>query len=200
MNALTSSLTNKQSRLYALLARLLSYPGPEYRLAARAAHRLLSEEFPEQPGQLDRFSTWVQGAPLEELEEVFTRTFDLNPVCCLEVGWQLYGEDYNRGSFMVQMRQQIRAHGLAESMELPDHLSNLLPLLGRMAPEQAGPLCASSILPALIKMQKGLDGTGSPYEEILLLLHRLIEPLAAPYPKPAPPLTQITRKEEVIHG
>jgi nitrate reductase delta subunit len=189
-----------QTGLYNLLARLLSYPGPEYRLAARAAQQLLSGESPEQTGQLHRFSSWVQSAPLEELEEVFTRTFDLNPVCCLEVGWQLYGEDYNRGSFMVQMRQQIRAHGLAETMELPDHLSNLLPLLGSMEPEQAGPLCASSILPALTKMQKGLEGTGSPYEEILLAVRQLIEPLAAPYPKPAPPLTQITRKEEVIHG
>lgn len=190
---------NKLRRLCDLLARLLGYPGTDYPMAARAAQQLLSEEFPEQTGHLDRFSSYVQGAPPEELEELFTRTFDLNPVCCLEVGWQLYGEDYNRGNFMVRMRQQIRAHGLAESIELPDHLANLLPLLGRLEPEDAGPLCASSVLPALIKMQEGLAGRGNPYEELLFVLRELVEQMAAEYPKPTPPLIQITRKE-TAHG
>lgn len=189
-----------KSRLYDLLARLLSYPGGDYPLAARSAQQLLAYEFPELAGHLDTFASFVQNTTLEELEEMFTRTFDLNPVCCLEVGWHLYGEDYNRGSFMVQMRQQIRAHGLSESIELPDHLANLLPMLGRMQPEEAGPLCAASILPALVKMQQGLEGKNSPFMDILNLLHELIEPVAAPYPKPAPQLAQITRKDEINHG
>ena len=199
MNAALKVPTGK-SRLYDLLAQLLSYPSAGYPLAVRAAQRLLAQEFPGHAGQLDHFAAYVQDASLEELEEAFTRTFDLNPVCCLEVGWHLYGEDYNRGSFMVQMRQQIRAHGLSESIELPDHLANLLPMLGRMQPEEAGPLCAASILPALVKMQEGLESKSSPFKEVLDVLHRLVEPVAAPYPKPAPPLTQITRKEEAVHG
>ncbi|MBI2820088.1 MAG: molecular chaperone TorD family protein [Acidobacteria bacterium] len=186
-------------RLYDLLARLLSYPAADYPHALRLCQPLLREQHPEHSASFDRFATYVQAAPPEELEELFTRTFDLNPVCCLEVGWQLYGEDYNRGTFMVKMRQQLRAHGVPESIELPDHLANLLPLLGRMEPAEAGPLCASSILPALVKMQAGLEGKNNPYEEVLLAVRRLIEPLAAPYPRPAPQLTQIQRKEEVIH-
>lgn len=191
---------NNQTRLYDLLARLLSYPAAEYRLAARACQRLLRESFPETPNQLERFAAHVETASLEELEELFTRTFDLNPVCCLEAGWQLYGEDYNRGSFMVKMRQQMRAHGVPESIELPDHLANLLPLLARMEPEEAGPLCASSILPALEKMQAGLGGTDNPYAEVLAAVRALVEQLAAPYPQPAQPLIQIRQKEGAIHG
>ena len=190
---------NHEPRLFDLLARLLSYPGADYALAARACQQVLYDEFPEQAGQLDRFASYVRGARLEELEESFTRTFDLNPVCCLEVGWQLYGEDYNRGSFMVEMRQRIRSHGITETLELPDHLANLLPLLGRMEPQEAGPLCASYVLPALVKMQTGLEGNNNPYEEVLFALRQLIERLAAPYPKPAQPLTQIQRKEKVCH-
>lgn len=191
---------SNQTCVYDLLARLLSYPAKEYRLAARACQRLLRESFPETPNHLERFTAHVETASLEELEELFTRTFDLNPVCCLEVGWQLYGEDYNRGSFMVQMRQQMRAHSVPESIELPDHLANLLPLLGRMEPEEAGPLCASSILPALEKMQTGLGGTENPYAEVLAAVRTLLEPLAAPYPQPAPPLIQIRQKEGAIHA
>jgi len=191
---------NHEPRLFDLLAHLLSYPGADYAFAARTCQQVLYDEFPEQAGQLDRFASYVQGARLEELEESFTRTFDLNPVCCLEVGWQLYGEDYHRGRFMVSMRQQLRAHGVPESIELPDHLANLLPLVGRMQPAEAGPLCAASILPALEKMQAGLKGHDNPYEEVLLAVRRLIEPLAAPYPRPAPQFTQIQSKEEVLHG
>ena len=190
---------NNETRLYDLLASLLSYPGTDYPHAVSACQQLLREQHPEHSASFDRFASFVQAAPLEELEESFTRTFDLNPVCCLEVGWQLHGEDYNRGSFMVSMRQQLRAHGVPETIELPDHLANLLPLVGRMEPEEAGPLCASSILPALAKMQAGLEGSANPYEEVLLAVRNLIEPLAAPYPQPAPQLTQIQRKENIIH-
>ena len=191
---------NRQHRLYDLLARLLAYPDAEYPHAVRSCQQLLGELHPEQSESLDRFVSYVQGAALEDLEELFTRTFDLNPVCCLEVGWQLHGEDYNRGSFMVAMRQQLRAYGVPETIELPDHLVHLLPLLGRMEPGDAGPLCAASILPALTKMQAGLEGSNNPYEEVLLAVHRLLEPLAAPYPQPSQALTQIQEKEEVVHG
>jgi len=191
---------NGETRLNDLLARLLSYPAADYPHAARACGRLLQERDPEHFASFERFVAYVQSTPLEEMEELFTRTFDLNPVCCLEVGWQLYGEDYNRGRFLVSMRQQLRAHSVPESIELPDHLANLLPLLGRMEPEESGPLCAASILPALQKMQTGLEGHNNIFEEVLFAVRRLIEPLAAPYPQPTAPLTQIQRKEEVIHG
>jgi nitrate reductase delta subunit len=189
-----------ETRLYDLLARLLSYPAGDYPHAARACQGLLRGDESEWSESFERFSSFAQTTPLEELEELFTRTFDLNPVCCLEVGWQLYGEDYNRGRFMVRMRQLLRAHGVPESIELPDHLANLLPLLGRMEPEEAGPLCAASILPALEKMQAGLADRGNPYVELLLAVRRLLESLAAPYPRSAPPLIQIQGKEEVLHG
>ena len=191
---------NNETRIYDLLARLLSYPAADYPHAVRACQQLLREHDPERAASFDRFASYVQAAPLAEMEELFTRTFDLNPVCCLEVGWQLYGEDYHRGRFMVSMRQQLRAHSVPESIELPDHLANLLPLVGRMQPAEAGPLCAASILPALEKMQAGLKGHDNPYEEVLLAVRRLIEPLAAPYPRPAPQFTQIQSKEEVLHG
>ena len=34
---------------------------------------------------------WADLTP-EQQQELFVRTFDLNPLCSLEVGWQLYGE------------------------------------------------------------------------------------------------------------
>jgi nitrate reductase delta subunit len=154
-------------------------------MAVRKCQELLRTAFPEEPQILQRFASHVASSSLDELEELFTRTFDLNPVCCLEVGWQLYGEDYNRGSFMVRMRQQMRLLGIAESIELPDHLSNLLPLLARMDAAEAGNLCASYLLPALRKMQQGISGSDNPYEEVLDAVAKLIEREAAPFAEAA---------------
>jgi nitrate reductase delta subunit len=190
---------NKQPQLFDLLASVLSYPDQNYCDTVLACGQFLDESNPKLSGELGRFTAFVKGAAVEKLEELFTRTFDLNPVCCLEVGWQLYGEDYNRGSFMVKMRQQMRAHDVPESIELPDHLANLLRLLGRMEPDESGPLCASYLLPAMAKMQSGLEGEENPYEEVLSTVRQLLELLAAGYPRPAEPLIHIRRKEEVIH-
>lgn len=189
----------ERRRLCDLLAQLLSYPKAGYADAARACQELLRAEFPEQAAAFGRFVQYAQTAHSEEMEELFTRTFDLNPVCCLEAGWHLYGEDYNRGEFLVKMRQLLRQHGVAETIELPDHLSNLLPLLGRMKSEEAGPLCASFLLPALEKMQAGLEGRQNPYEPVLSAARQVAASLAAGYSRPAPPLIPISRKEEVVH-
>ena len=48
---------------------------------------------------------------------------DINPECTLEVGWQLYGEDYNRGAFLVRMRAWMRSVGVEERGELPADLA-----------------------------------------------------------------------------
>ena len=88
-----------------------------------------------------------------ELEELYTRTFDINPVCSLEVGWHLFGEDYNRGAFLVRMRGLLREHGIEEGAELPDHLESVLRVLDafvkrdRAVPGFRGNLCVGVLYP-----------------------------------------------------
>jgi nitrate reductase delta subunit len=87
---------------------------------------------------LEAFDGWARGQSTEAMQEAFTQTFDLNPVCALEVGWQLFGEEYERGAFMVHMRQLLRDHAVPEGGELPDHLSSLLAVLPRLARRRRG--------------------------------------------------------------
>jgi nitrate reductase assembly molybdenum cofactor insertion protein NarJ len=65
------------------------------------------------------------------------------------------------------MRDQLRRAGLAETTELPDHLTLVLPAVARMAPREADRFTADLLLPALGKMLAGLAGKGSPYEDAL---------------------------------
>ncbi len=166
--------------LYDLAAGLLFYPGAGYREQAERCRRELAAALPEAGDALAAFAEGVRGLPPEEVEELFTRTFDLNPTCSPEVGWHLFGENYSRGEFLVQMRQELRRHGLPESTELPDHLAHVLPVLGRLPPAEAGPFAERCVLPALDKMLAGLAGKENLYEKLLDAVRRLVAARHAP--------------------
>lgn len=93
---------------------------------------------------------------LYRAQERFVRTFELNPVCALEVGWQLYGEQYARGTFLVRMRELVRDTGLTEGTELPDHLSMVLRVIPRAAEPRATKLARRFTLTALQGMREKL--------------------------------------------
>jgi len=156
------------------LASVLRYPDGGYRdrvgSCAAAVERLSGEA----AALVGSFAGEVAGLSREELEELYTRTFDLNPACTLDLGWHLYGEAYERGRFLVTIRGLLRAHDIAESSELPDHLSHVLPLLGRMEPEQASELARNAVVPALATMCEALESTENPYRHVLAAARTLV--------------------------
>jgi nitrate reductase assembly molybdenum cofactor insertion protein NarJ len=90
------------------------------------------------------------------LQELYVQTFEFNPACTLEIGWHLFGENYERGEFLVRMREQLRRYGIAETSELPDHLRHLLLLIGRAEHAEAAELAGQFVLPALAKISDAL--------------------------------------------
>ncbi len=167
---------------------LLTYPDEYYLARASEARQEMSAVSPEVSEHVIRFFEGVRGMSTEGLQELFTRTFDLNPACVLEVGWQLFGDEYKRGEFLVRMRQLLAEHGAPASKELPDHLPRVLDLLPRLEHDEANELTAHFVLPALAKMLAGLEGKGNPYEALLKAVQAA---LAACY---------ASATEEVNHG
>jgi len=160
-------MTN-QSILYDTLAGLLAYPGPDYGKTLHFCRSAMSAMDAEAAAQLDEL--WVRLEPLstEQLQELYVQTFELNPVCSLEAGWHLFGENYERGEFLVLMRQQLRRHELIESAELPDHLTHVLPVIGRMEVQEAAQFHESFLGKALDKMMEGLRGKDNPFELLIV--------------------------------
>jgi nitrate reductase delta subunit len=142
------------------LANLFQYPDEQYHAAVNICRAVAPE-----------FAAAVEQLTVSDLEELFTRTFDLNPVCSLEVGWHLYGENYSRGDFLVTMRQHLRRLGIRESHELPDHLTHVLRVLSRLDSAEAAAFAAAYVLPAMKKMLAALEGKQNPYEELLKSIH-----------------------------
>ena len=186
--------------LYNALAAVLTYPGEDY--FRRVAHCLalaqavvipsegeprrqdaqLSRDLQGEPesrdlhgaGLLARCAASLRSLSTTQQQELFTQTFDLNPVCSLELGWHLFGENYDRGLLLVKMRQQLRLHGLEESTELPDHLTCALRLLARMDRESAATFTEAIVLPALEKMLAALRGKENPYENVLEAVRQVL--------------------------
>jgi len=157
------------------LARLLRYPTEGYAGEAIRIYDSVSVGEPEIAELLGRFLEQTHGLSLEDLQALYTASFDLDPFCSLEVGWHLFGENYERGEFLVKMRKEMRRFGVTESAELPDHLTHVLEVLGRMEPEEAADFAATCLFSALDKMAAGFKDKKNPFENVLRAAVRLME-------------------------
>jgi nitrate reductase delta subunit len=153
--------------LFDAVADLLVYPDATAEPSLRAAVHALFDA----PGVLAdaarRHARFLDVTPPTDLEERFTRTFDINPACTLEVGWQLFGEDYRRGAFLVAMRQTMRKAGVEETGELPDHLTHVLRVLGRLDDDERPTFATSFVTPALERMAARFKDRENPWRELL---------------------------------
>ena len=111
------------------------------------------------------------------MQELYVQTFEFNPACTLEIGWHLFGENYERGEFLVRMRERLRHYGIPETSDLPDHLRHLLLLIGRAKHQEAAELAGQFVLPALGKIREALHD--NVYEPLIAAIEAKLE---ADYP------------------
>lgn len=155
------------------VATLFDYPDEDYpdRVAACARH-VGSED-------MRRFAAEICALPLSRQQELFVQTFDLDPKATLEIGWHIFGEQYERGDFLVEMRDRLRETGIVENGELPDHLLHVLPLLARMPAAEAGSLAASRIAPALAKIESAIPAD-NPFSTLVRAARSLVAGVQVP--------------------
>ncbi len=138
---------------YRLFAPLLAYPGPALLKAVDACRSMLRLHCPEAVDTLEPFARWVAGTPLHDQEEIYTRTFHIQAICYLDLGYVLFGEDYKRGEFLVNMKREQAQAGNDCGDELPDNLVNVLNLMPLLKDVQlARDLGGRVMIPALRRM------------------------------------------------
>ena len=105
--------------------------------------------------------------PLGKWEELHTRTLDLNPPAAPYVGFQTWGESYQRGTFLSKLNRELMEAQVDPAGELPDHLIPVLRYLGR-APDPLPDLVAA-FDPAVQRMIEGLRKVdpANPYLSLL---------------------------------
>jgi len=152
------------------LSKLLSYPDDSAVQTAELLFVVLQSEIPAAAREASKFGGFAEHSELSKLEEAFTGTFDVNPACALEVGWHLFGEEYARGMFLVRMREELRKYDLAESNELPDHISHVLAIVSLMPADEATRFVRACVQPAVEKMNHALAGKETPYADVISCL------------------------------
>jgi nitrate reductase delta subunit len=158
----------------ALVAACLEYPSAVTpSLARRAAERAAGDHIALARALWD-LAVWLETAPLGEAEERYTALFDLDPVCTLHVGYQVFGDTYPRGAFIAHMARELRQAGVGRGSDLPDFLPVVLRLLAVIGADEAEPLLEVVVRPALAKMSQALTGSRSPWSDVIRALPELL--------------------------
>jgi nitrate reductase assembly molybdenum cofactor insertion protein NarJ len=151
-------MTNKNIIHYEKLAQLFQYPRTDYKEKVKEAETVLSELYPEILTTFKQFSDFVSNSSHDEITEIFTRTFDVQAITTLDVGYVLFGDDYKRGELLVNLNREHREAANECTDELADNLANLLSLLPKMQNHDIrDELVEIIIMPSLIKIINEFD-------------------------------------------
>lgn len=164
---------------YEHLARLFDYPRADYPLWVQSAYHLLAGRYVVAAARIAEFAQILptEGGPfvqeeLDEVQEIFTRSFDVQAITTLGVGYLMFGDDYKRGELLVNLRREQREVGIDCKNELPDHLPNVLRLIARWEDEELRREFVESILyPAVEQMIDEFDVRRSAAREELYRKH-----------------------------
>lgn len=142
---------------YSLLAELFDFPGPGYHPRARRLRERLAADYPEAAAELQLFLDVIPSSA-NALQELYTRTFEVQSLTTLSIGYILFGDDYKRGDLLANLN---REHTLVANDcrgELADHLPNVLRLIPLIEDEEVlGELMLDLLLPALTLMTREFD-------------------------------------------
>ncbi len=157
--------------LYDLFADLLEYPTTAALQKSGLYIQHLRETDPVAAQSFEAFQGGTQERTLEQMEELFTRVFDMQPLCYPYVGYHLFGESYKRGAFMAQLNETYHQCGFIVEKELPDHISIVLRYLAldseKRTEDFGWALLYDGLMPALKKMTVALKKhTENPYAEL----------------------------------
>lgn len=161
-------------------AALLRYPNQALPQIAADCLEQLRQNRPEAAQQLLPFAKFLAASDRSRIEEVFTGTFDLQPLCHPYVGYQLCGESQQRTMFLIKLQELYRQHDYLCGSELPDHLGEMLRFIGITTDQVCRrELIEDGLLPALTKIIQGMDNPDHPYLGLLKALHSFLSDCSA---------------------
>ncbi len=156
-----------RKELYSLLSKLLEYPTTDLWATASRCRDLIKDVDPKAGQLVADIASYVETTPLGTLEELYTATFDVNPVCSPYVGYQLLGDDPKRSTLLVKMQEEYRAAGVDTGKELPDHLAMVFQFLATQEdPAVEEEIVETALLPTLTKMKDSLS-ENNPYGSLI---------------------------------
>lgn len=142
---------------YAKIADLFDFPQAGFRERAQQVFEVLSESHSRAACELEQFIHLMPTDILDQ-QELFTRSFDVQPITTLDVGYILFGDDYKRGELLVNLNREHHTAGIDCRGELADYLPNILRLLPLLVDQElVQDLVSELLVPALDAMIAEFD-------------------------------------------
>ncbi len=146
------------SKNYESVAQLLYYPNNQFPEKVKRIQALLDKEYSKASKYLIKFTKFVESVKLSGVQEIYTRTFDVQAITTLDIGYVLFGDDYKRGELLSNLSREHKDAGVDCGTELGDFLPNLLKLLPKIKnTELRNELSIKIIIPALSKIISEFD-------------------------------------------
>jgi len=156
---------------YKLFANLFRYPDEKLLPQATSFLQLVRQQMPEQADKLAAFVQTIKNSNTRQLQEYFLKTFDVQAVCYLDIGYTMFGEDYKRAQLLVNLQNEHKAAGVDCGNELADHLPNVLTLLAQTNNQDfAEELGFIITMPAVRFMLIKFNETDNYYKDLLEVL------------------------------
>lgn len=143
---------------YHSLGELFEYPDSDYPAKVRKLINLLDGNYDRSVAELERFLELLPVTELRSMQELYTRSFDVQAITTLDIGYVLFGDDYKRGELLANLNREHRQVNNDCGRELADHLPNLLRLIGKLKQnELLDELIEEIVAPAVAIMIREFD-------------------------------------------
>lgn len=161
---------------YSIFGDLFRYPDYSTRSKLLLLHEFIAKRYPKGIKLITTFIEYLYRKKLDEQQEYYIKTFDVQASCYLDIGYILFGEDYKRGEFLVNLNKEHKTADNDCGSELADHLPNLLSLLDKTSDKKfAEELAYCLMIPAIKEMHRTFVDKGNIYIKCLELILLVLE-------------------------
>ncbi|MDR3629173.1 MAG: nitrate reductase molybdenum cofactor assembly chaperone [Desulfocapsaceae bacterium] len=163
-------MTESELRVCKLLAFLLEYPDASWRDDLAELGGIVKAMTDDtQRDRLQEFLSYVQDKSSIELQEIYTRAFDLDPETSLHLSYHLMGNSEDRGKALAGLLWIYHRAGYDAAVgELPDYLPMILEFL-TLSQELEGAEILWSCLGTVAVLAERLQKNNHPYAGLLAL-------------------------------
>lgn len=147
----------KQLLDYNKISGLFVFPQKDdYADNVKDIQQYLNKMLPDIGNVLQAFTDVISNVTKHELEDLYLRSFEVQSITTLDIGYVVFGDDYKRGELLVNLNKEHQTYGIDCGVELADNLANVLKLINLIEDsELLNDLVSKIIAPALKKMIQG---------------------------------------------
>jgi len=162
---------------YKILADMFRYPDEHSVGYSNKFLDMVVAELPEKALMMQQLIDTHNKSSIREQQEYYLKTFDVQAVCYLDIGYVLFGEDYKRAQLLVNLQSEHKQAGIDCGSELGDHLPNVLTLLSKTSdPDFAEELGFIITTPAVrFMLTKFTNITSNYYKDLLEILYEFLQ-------------------------